>query len=476
MQLFAPQSHNFLIDASESEETYFTRLQIQKLIAYSTIADIVMLIAAPAAIFGYGDPLAPRLGFIFLASAFASMLVKLALRLWPGESRYANTMMLVMSTIFLIPAACSTILRPDEEAGRAIVLVGVACSTYCFSVSSLLQLQALQIIASIIGWHWSDRAYGIDEFVTFFVAVPAVGFIIFESQRLSLSRSFRLQREAEDRRRELETTLQQLTTETELRHAEERLRHESEQRLQEQREQLLHVSRLTTMGELVAGIAHELHQPLHATSMYVGVLDALGEAGESVPCDRFRELTAKIIGLTQQSAATIRRLQNFVRRGPRVRVNVDVKDVIRDALELTATKVRHADVRVTINQPNEACLAEVDPVQIQQVVVNLVRNACDAMQEAEGEQRAIDISIRVESGCCECVIKDTGPGVTDEQRSRIFEAFESTKPDGLGMGLAISRSIIEDHGGQIELLSDTAAGATFRFTIPQKAVETQVAA
>ncbi len=465
MRWFAPQTHNDRIDASETEETYFARLQVQRLVAYSIIANSIMLVSGPVAILSYDAPNGPQLGYVLLATAIAAILIKVVLRRCLKEHRFSNWLTFAMSVLYLIPAATGTALRPDDEAGRAIVVVGLACSTYCFSRTSLAALQVAQAVASVAAWSFSGREYGIDDFMLFFVAMPGVGFILFESQRSSLSRSFRLQRETDERRRELEAALHQLTTET-------ALRRESQQRLQEQREQLLHVSRLSTMGELVAGIAHELRQPLHATSMFAEALAAVTKLEQPADSKRLQELSERIVGLTQQSASTIRRLQNFVRRGPRVRTEIDLKDVLRDALELTATDVRHTGVRVQQDLHEAACIAEIDPIQIQQVFVNLIRNACDAMHDIALDRRALNISLRASNADeYEMLFADTGCGIAPAFQSRIFDAFASTKANGLGMGLAISRSIIADHGGRIELVPEVTVGATFRVTLPTRSRE-----
>ncbi len=474
MSLFSFGAGDSTIDPTDSEETYFKRLQVRKVFPYTSIAEVIMLISGPAAIFSYGDLQSHELGYVFFATAVASMNLKLLCQSWLEQRRHVDAITSLFSMLYLIPAAASTMVRPDEEAGRAIVVVGVACSSYCFTLSAVIVLQVAQAIASVVAWSLADRPYGVDEFLIFFVAVPAVGFIVYESQLMSLRRAFRSQRESFQRQRELEVALQQLTTETELRLEEERLRRESEASLKEQQDQLVHVSRLTTMGELVAGIAHELHQPLHATSMYAGVLDALTESNEPVVCGRLHELTGKIVGLTQQSAATVRRLQNFVRRGPRVRVQSDLKELIRDALELMTTDVRHMAVRVTLKLPETGCFICVDPVQIQQVIVNLVRNACEAMANVPQNQREIEITITASPDGYEMRLSDTGIGIAPEKLSKVFAPFESTKSEGMGMGLAISRSILEDHGGLIEVSQTGQTGTTFRLWLPMAEARTSV--
>lgn len=474
MSLLAIGVGDSTIAATDSEETFFKRLQVRKVVPYTRIAEAILLISGPAAIFSYGDLPRPILGYVFILTALASITVKRIFRRWLNQHRHVDFITLLLSMLYLVPAAGAMAVRPEEEAGRAIVVVGVACSSYCFTLPTFALLQVGQAVASVVAWYLADRTYGVDEFLIFFLAVPAVGFIVYECQLRSLRHAFRSHRETLQRQHELEVTLQQLTAETELRHEEERLRRESEARLKEQQDQLVHVSRLTTMGELVAGIAHELHQPLHATSMYAGVLDALAESNETVVCGRLHELTGKIVGLTQQSAATVRRLQNFVRRGPRVRVRSDLKELIRDALELMATEVRHMGVRVALNLPEAGCFIWADSVQIQQVIVNLVRNACEAMASVPQAQREINISVTETPDGYEMLLTDTGIGIPPEKLAKVFAPFESTKSEGMGMGLAISRSILEDHGGLIELAHTSQAGTTFRLLVPMPANEARL--
>lgn len=466
----------FGIDANQSEEVFFRRLQVRKLMSYTTIANAIMLFAAPSAYYAYGGDGSQLLGAVFLGTALISIVIRFFIKNWSQLERHINPVIFLFSILYLAPAAISTALRPEHESGRAIVLVGLACSTYCFSLRWFFALHLATALSSLVAWELSHASYAIDEFVVFFVAVPAVGYIIFSSHLSTLKRAYHLQHESIRRQRELELTLKHLTEETALRHKVEQLRQADETRLKEQHDQLVHASRLTTMGELVAGIAHELHQPLHATSMYVGVLEALTASDESPQANRLRELSSKIVSLTQQCAQIVRRMQNFVRRGPRVRVQSDLSAIIHDALELTATEIRHRGVRVSVVTPETGCIACVDPVQIQQVMVNLFRNACEAMHATAAGMRQIDIRISSIADRFEVLVSDTGPGFTDAQLSRVFNTFYSTKPEGLGMGLAISRTILEDHNGTIELLPNSPSGASFRISIPSAAQATEAAA
>lgn len=466
MTLFASDVCTADFQPTDTELSFLQRIQVRRMHAYARIAEAIMFLATPAALLTYAEPSNKYLSAAFISSAFVSLCIRQLFVYQNWLPRYANQATFLVSTLYLLPATLSTILRPENESGRALVLVGLATSSFCFSLRWFAANQVVLVLFSLLAWHQSGFSFGVDDALILMISVPAVGSIICSSQISSLQRAFRFQKESSDRQQELETALKQLMDETELRRDEEQRRAESEQRLKEQQQQLLHVCRLTTMGELVASIAHELHQPMHATSMYAGVLDALTAQDATPLSQKVRDHAGKIVTLTQQSATTVRRLQNFVRRGPRVRALSDLAEIIQDALELTATETRHLNVQVEVQLAHAGYEVEVDPVQIQQVLINLFRNSCEAMHNTPLGERKINIQTRATEDQIELCVSDSGCGLSISGTSKIFDTFYSTNSNGLGMGLAISRSIMEDHCGSIEVISEPDQGATFRLLMP----------
>lgn len=244
---------------------------------------------------------------------------------------------------------------------------------------------------------------------------------------------------------------------TERRHAEERARaHEVV---------LAHMDRLNLMGAMGAGLAHELNQPLTSIYAYAQAALRMLKAGE-LRSERFQHAITQVAKLAEQAGAIVRRLRDFVRRRELKRERVDVVAVIEEAMEFVKPEVRRYETTLELGLPHDLPPVVGDAVQIEQVLINLVRNALEAM--AGGTRRVVTLCAeRVEDGFLRVSVHDTGPGLSPEEVPQAFEAFRTTKEQGMGMGLAISRSIIEALGGRlwVEAGGET-GGATFRFTLP----------
>jgi PAS domain S-box-containing protein len=229
--------------------------------------------------------------------------------------------------------------------------------------------------------------------------------------------------------------------------------------------ELAHVSRLNVIGELAAGLAHELNQPL--TTILSGA-ELLLRMVQS-PTRDLGELmgTLKEVGREAERAGQIlRRFTSFVTRREVQRSAVNINDVIREAVALIAldARDRNVDVRLDLAEPIPS--VQGDSVQLEQVVVNLLRNAVEAM-EPHSDQRCVTITTRVRNGdVIEVAVRDTGKGVAPDAMNRLFEPFFTTKREGMGMGLAVSRSIIEAHAGRLWVEPNPDRGMTFRFTLP----------
>ena len=241
-------------------------------------------------------------------------------------------------------------------------------------------------------------------------------------------------------------------------------REQGELKLKELQAELVHVSRLSAMGTMASTLAHELNQPLAAVALYLETIrDMLAEeVGE--PFATMREVMDDAAQETLRAGNIVRRLRDFVARGEVEKSLHDLPTLIDEAGQLALVGARERGVRSFFSYDQMATPVLVDRVQIQQVLVNLMRNAVEAM--ADSPVRELKISSKLRSdGLVEVTVEDTGPGIPEELRHRLFEAFVSTKADGMGVGLSICRTIVEAHGGKIWVEHPTLGGTRFRFTL-----------
>jgi signal transduction histidine kinase/CheY-like chemotaxis protein len=255
-----------------------------------------------------------------------------------------------------------------------------------------------------------------------------------------------------------------VTDVTERKRAEEELR-QKEASLREAQTELAHVSRVTTMGELAASIAHEVNQPLAgiATNANAG-LHWL--AGELPNLEEAREAFRRIIRDGNRAAEVISRMRALFKKARTATEWLDINEAIEEVVILTQSEVRRKTVALRMELAADLPPVMGDRVQLQQVVVNLILNAIEAMSTVEDRERDLLISTQPGEGDEVCVaVQDSGIGLDPKNVERIFDAFHTTKPGGLGMGLSISRSIVERHGGRLWAVSNDGPGATFRFTL-----------
>nr|WP_295112700.1 PAS domain S-box protein [uncultured Caulobacter sp.] len=242
---------------------------------------------------------------------------------------------------------------------------------------------------------------------------------------------------------------------------------ETETRLQELQNELVHVSRLTAMGEMASTLAHELNQPLSAIANLLTGSRRLIDRGREADQAKVRDAIDKAANQALRAGEVIHRMRDFVRRGASEREAESLSKLIEEAsaLALIGEKDRQVDVRLSLDPAADAVFA--DRVQVQQVLLNLIRNGIDAMQDQTARRRALLITTDVtEEGWSRVSVADTGPGIADAVMERLFQPFMTTKPQGMGVGLSISRSIIEAHGGRIWAQANPGGGALFRFTLP----------
>ena len=233
-------------------------------------------------------------------------------------------------------------------------------------------------------------------------------------------------------------------------------------------QELNHVGRLTAMGEIASMIVHELNQPLTAIANF-------GEAAKLL-LDRGGDGAGRAAGFMEKSVAQahrasdmIRRLRSFVLRGPGEVEPISVNDVVHDAARLALIGAPDQRIHANFKLADELPEIHADRIQVQQVVVNLIRNGIDAMTEEAAHAAALELSIETRlsgAGSVDIVVADTGPGIAPEIRDNLFTPFATTKETGMGIGLSVSRSIVEAHGGRIWVEANEPRGTKFVFSLP----------
>jgi len=245
---------------------------------------------------------------------------------------------------------------------------------------------------------------------------------------------------------------------------------QTQARLHELQSELVHVSRLSAMGEMASALAHELNQPLSAISNYMKGSRRLLAGSQDPNTPKIETAMDRAAEQALRAGQIIRRLRDFVSRGESEKRVESLAKLIEEAGALGLTGAREQGVVLRFDMDPANDLVLVDRVQIQQVLVNLFRNALEAM--AQSPKRELSASnTRIADDMIEVAVSDTGSGIHDDVRSSLFQTFFTTKDTGMGVGLSISRSIIEAHGGRMWAESNSAGGATFRFTLPVAASE-----
>jgi two-component system sensor kinase FixL len=237
----------------------------------------------------------------------------------------------------------------------------------------------------------------------------------------------------------------------------------TEARLQELQSELFHISRLTAMGEMAQALAHELNQPLSAIANYMKGSRRLLEGKSDDESVTVREAMDKAAEQSMRAGQIIRRLRDFVARGESERRVESLSKLLEEASALALVGAKERGVRVRFDLDPAADLVLADKVQIQQVMLNLIRNAMEAM-EASDRRELIISSARV-GDMVSISVADTGSGISDEIASHLFQPFITSKPHGMGVGLSICRTIVEAHGGHIGVDPNPGAGTIFSFSL-----------
>lgn len=238
-----------------------------------------------------------------------------------------------------------------------------------------------------------------------------------------------------------------------------------EEQVRKQRQELAFVARVTTMGEMTASLAHELNQPLSAIASYGEGLKIRAKAGP-VDSETLIDVMSKVGASAERAGEIIHRLRKLIRKREASSEPIDVNEQIQEVAQFTERDAYHAETEVDLNLSLGLPKATGDSIELQQVLVNLIRNGIEAMSTTDPKQRKLRIDSQVVSNEVCVTVSDVGTGISADELQRLFDAFYTTKEDGLGMGLAISRSIIESHGGRIWATSTEQGGAQFHFTLP----------
>jgi PAS domain S-box-containing protein len=248
-------------------------------------------------------------------------------------------------------------------------------------------------------------------------------------------------------------------------------RHEIEEQQREQDRKLQRTSRLVTMGEMASSLAHELNQPLTAIANYCMGLSARirarDGAGQPMAADELLEPLAKTAAQAARAGEVIRRIRNFVKRSEPERRRCEIPAIVADAVGLAEIDARRLGIQIVTDLPAELPPLYVDPILIEQVLLNLLKNGIEAMRDAPLDRpREVRLAVEVGAGHAGFSVTDHGNGLARDAQLRLFEPFFTTKAEGMGIGLNICRSIVESHKGRLWAETPAGGGCSFRFTLP----------
>ena len=241
-------------------------------------------------------------------------------------------------------------------------------------------------------------------------------------------------------------------------------RQQTEARLQDLQSELVHISRLTAMGEMASTLAHELNQPLSAIANYLKGSRRLLEGANDEKSAAMRDALDKAADQAMRAGHIIRRLRDFVSRGESERRVENITKLVEEASALALVGVKDLGIRVQFQFNPESDLVIADRVQIQQVLLNLIRNAMDAMETSPTRDLVVTIA-PAEGGQVRISVADSGSGIAPEIAEQLFQPFITTKRHGMGVGLSISRAIVEAHNGRIWVEPNPTGGTIFHFTL-----------
>jgi len=244
-------------------------------------------------------------------------------------------------------------------------------------------------------------------------------------------------------------------------------RRQAEDEARRRNAELAHAARLSTIGELTSGIAHEVNQPLTAMVNFAEASLRMLRSGNT-DRQKLEDALGQIATQGQRAGRIIRHMRRLARKGESERIEADVSQLVRDVLGLVSREIRASHIALHVILDEGLPRVKCDRIQIEQVILNLVRNAMDTLEESAPQQRELTIHCQADGEAgVELRVEDTGEGFAADSSERMFETFFTTKADGLGMGLSISRGIIEDHGGRLWATPGPGGGAVFYVTLPR---------
>lgn len=238
-----------------------------------------------------------------------------------------------------------------------------------------------------------------------------------------------------------------------------------ERSLQEKQAALNRAQQLASAGELTSALAHQLNQPMTALSSYVGACQMLA-AKPQIDADRLRAIMDKVAAEARRASEVVMRLRDFYQRGVSQTQLIELGALLDNVVQVAQRQADRGGIQIELHQPVPACRVRVDPVQVENALQNVVQNAIDAVLQQGAGRRSIAIAAAADNDRIRIRVRDSGPGVPGDIVASLFEPFNTSKTAGMGMGLAIARSLLRANGGDIELASSDASGATFVITLP----------
>ena len=244
----------------------------------------------------------------------------------------------------------------------------------------------------------------------------------------------------------------------------------AQEQVRQLEEQLLHADRLVILGELTAGIAHEINQPLTAIAAYADAGKSMLERDEVSSTEGMQGICERIAQQSRRAAEVVQRLRKLVRSGSVAKSSVDINQIIRNTLLLFEYETKKYSINLDFTPLEPLDSLFVDEVQIQQILVNLVKNSLDALIEAGAQDGRIDIAVSRQGSDVLISVSDNGPGVPLDVRPQLFDSFFTTKPKGVGLGLSICKSIAAAHGGRLGYAESSGGGSVFTLSLPLETI------
>src|SRR5262245_2365806 len=411
----------------------------------------------------------PTIHFKLFGISLALLAIVLIGQEWALRRAWALSI-LVISVAYVVTAADRIVTHGGEYHTTALLFVGAALTTGAlmpWGVAAQVITVAVGAISLAVAVFLHDgtlAAVGRDP-----AAAVWIAFLLSVVAANEVSRyRVQLRRELLDRHR-AEATVRRLAARLESRVAERTAAlEEAHQALRQHQAELAHALRLHTVGEMTAALAHEINQPLGAITNYAqGAVQRL-RAGTVDP-NALRAAFEEIAREGLRAGQILRGLRNLVQRETAVSDGVDVNALAAEAVRLLEPQARVHGVTVRLEGASALPPVQADGIQIEQVMLNLMLNGMEAAASAAGARREVVVATTAQADAIEVTVSDTGRGFAPGVERRLFTPFFTTKSHGLGLGLAISRSIVECHGGRLWAMSDPGAGATFRFSLPHEA-------